>query len=145
MASKKVNRESDEPITKAAKRPTSPKPTQKTASKESKARKSKPRDDARSSESLQAASEKQDSKLTYDDALALAEALVDMVNQGAEHPIAFFISPDDALGRELMQRQASNAESWDGLVPVIVDAPFVHRYAMLTVIDELLWRKSDGS
>jgi len=64
-----------------------------------------------------------------------------MVNDGAEHPVAFFVSGDDALGRELIQLQGGEAEDLEGVVPVVLDASQVRRFAMLTVVDELLWRR----
>jgi hypothetical protein len=84
-------------------------------------------------------------KLTQEDALAMAEAIVEMVNEGAEHPVAFFVSGSDPLGRELIQLQGGDAEDMNGVVPVVLDAAQVRRYAMLTVADELLWRRAPGA
>lgn len=84
-------------------------------------------------------------KLTQEDALAMAEAIVEMVNEGAEHPVAFFVSGSDPLGRELIQLQGGDAEDMHGVVPVVLDAAQVRRYAMLTVADELLWRRDPGA
>lgn len=81
--------------------------------------------------------------LTHEDALAMAEALVEMVNEGATDPVAFFVSGDDPLGRELIRLQGGEQEDMQGLVPVVLDAPQVRRYAMLTIADEMIWRNSD--
>jgi hypothetical protein len=81
--------------------------------------------------------------LTQEDALALAEAIVEMVNDGATHPIGFFVSPKDALGRELIRLQGGEEEDMQGLVPVVLDAAHVHRYAMLTVADAFLWKREN--
>lgn len=80
--------------------------------------------------------------LTEEDALAMAEALVEMFNEGAENPVAFFVSADDALGRELIQLQGGELEDMEGLVPVVLDAAQVRRYAMLTIADEMIWRRT---
>jgi hypothetical protein len=80
-------------------------------------------------------------KLSRRDALAMAEALVEMVNDGASDPVAFFVSPDDPLGRELIELQGHGAEA-SGMVPVVLDSAAVRRYAMLCIADELLWRNA---
>ncbi|MFW5740560.1 MAG: hypothetical protein ACOC1F_09360 [Myxococcota bacterium] len=78
--------------------------------------------------------------LTHEDALAMAEALVEMVNDGATDPVAFFVSGNDPLGRELIRLQGGDIEEMEGLVPVVLDAPQVRRFGMLTIADELMWR-----
>ncbi len=88
-----------------------------------------------------AASPSEGATLTQEDALALAEALVEMVNEGAADPVAFFVSGDDALGRELIQLQGGEPEEMQSLVPVVLDAAQVRRIAMLTIADEMIWRQ----
>ncbi len=80
-------------------------------------------------------------KLTEEDAFAMAEALMEMANDGADNPIAFFVSGDDPLGRKLIQLQGGDLEERKGLVPVVLDSAQVRRYAMLTIADELIWRQ----
>lgn len=80
-------------------------------------------------------------KLTHEDALALAEAIVEMVNDGAQNPVAFFVTGEDALGRELIQLQGGSPEDMSDMVPVVLDAPQVRRIAMLTIADEMIWRR----
>ena len=75
--------------------------------------------------------------LTHDDALALAEAFVEAVNEGATDPVVFMVNGDDPLGRMILEAKLGESE---GMVPLVLDAPVVRRYAMLLVADELLWR-----
>ncbi len=141
MGQKKPNKDDDSKAEKAGKRT---KADKEKAGKDKPAKPSK--SDARKAEK-KAKADKSDAakparpQLTHEDALALAEALVEMVNDGAEHPVAFFVSGDDALGRELIQLQGGEAEDLEGVVPVVLDASQVRRFAMLTVVDELLWRR----
>lgn len=117
----------------------------KKSDKAGKTKGAKSKSKAKAKASAKSEAEVEQPKLTQEDALAMAEAIVEMVNEGAEHPVAFFVSGSDPLGRELIQLQGGDAEDMHGVVPVVLDAAQVRRYAMLTVADELLWRRDPGA
>ncbi len=133
MGQKKPNKDDDAKAAKAGK---------DKAAKAAKAKKKPSKSEAHKAEKKTSSNAApRQPQLTHEDALALAEALVEMVNDGAEHPVAFFVSGADPLGRELIQLQGGEAEDLEGVVPVVLDASQVRRFAMLTVVDELLWRR----